>query len=405
MQQSEQVAWCALRGFDCTSFTCYNEQQGPKDGDPAETPTLRAVKRTPALLLFMVLIASCSEEGKAPGAGASSSPAPAQTDSATIAARLSAPPAATEQISQYIRRIFQDRDGNIWFGTTSDGVVQYDGRSLTYFKPEDGFGGNWVSSITQDAHGDLWFGTGGGVSRYDGIKFTNYTTKDGLTSDQVWCMLEDKSGGFWIGTEEGVSRYDGRTFTAFPIPAADLNKFPYYKYPKQINAIIQDKAGNIWFASNGGGVYKYDPSTALRTGGSTLTNLSEKDGLCNNFVQAIMEDRAGNLWFGTRYGGLCKYDGTTFTTYTAKDLKGDHVWALYQDSAGLMWIAVATSGLCSFDGTTFTCYGEKDGAGIRVVQSLMEDASGQLWIGTSNGVYRFNGGRFTNWTKQDAVGD
>ena len=308
----------------------------------------------------------------------------------------------------------------MWFGTTSDGVARYDGRNLDYFTPANGFGSNWVSSITQDAHGDLWFGTGGGVSRYDpstspsagGTRFTNYTTKDGLASDQVWCMLEDKNGGFWFGTEDGVSRFDpstalrtgGRTFTPFPIPAADLSKFPYYKYPKQINAIIQDKSGNIWFASNGGGVYRYDPSTALRTGGSTLTNLSEKDGLCNNFVQTILEDRTGNLWFGTISGGICKYDGKSFTTFTAKELKGDGVWALYQDSSGLIWISVTRTGLCSYDGKTFTCYGEEDGAGIRVVQSLMEDASGQLWIGTSNGVYRFNGGRFTNWTKKEAVG-
>lgn len=368
----------------------------------------------------MLFIASCSDSGKAPNAGASSAPAAAQPDSATLADRLSHPPASTEQISQYVRRIFQDRDGNMWFGTTSDGVVRYDGRSLTYFKPEDGFGGNWVSSITQDPQGDLWFGTGGGVSRYDpstslragGRGFTTYTTKDGLASDQVWSLLLDKSGGFWFGTEEGVSRFDpsaplrtdGKHFTSFPIPAADLSKFPYYKYPKQINAIIQDKAGNIWFASNGGGVYRYD--------GKTLTNLSEKDGLCNNFVETILEDRTGNLWFGTRYGGLCKYDGKSFTAISRKDLKGDHIWTLYQGSDGIIWIAVARTGLCSYDpstalrpgGAMFMCYDERDGAGIRVVQSIFEDASGQLWFGTSNGVYRFDGKTFTNWTKKDAVG-
>lgn len=99
--------------------------------------------------------------------------------------------------------------------------------------------------MAQDERSNLWFATGGGISRYDGNRFTNYTTKDGLASDQVWCLLIDRKGWLWAGTEEGVSRFDGKRFVPFPIPAADLSKFPYYKYPKQINAIIQDKSGNI----------------------------------------------------------------------------------------------------------------------------------------------------------------
>jgi ligand-binding sensor domain-containing protein len=299
--------------------------------------------------------------------------------------------------------MLQDRDGNYWFGTTSDGVMRYDGQHLDQYTPAAGFASQWVSAMVEDARGELWFGTGGGVSRYDGRSFTNYTTKDGLASDQVWCLLWDRDGGLWVGTEEGVSRFNGRTFTPFAIPAADLSQFPYYKYPRQINAMVQDRAGNIWFGTNGGGVYRYD--------GRTLTNLSEADGLCNNFVQTILEDRAGKLWFGTRYGGLCRYDPAlkdgrgAFTEYPRETLKGDDIWTLYETRDGTLWVAVARTGLCSYDGVSFTCYDARDGAGIRVVQSLLEDANGQLWVGTSHGVYRFDGGRFTNWAKWEAIGE
>ncbi|MBL0035975.1 MAG: hypothetical protein IPP26_09440 [Flavobacteriales bacterium] len=361
-----------------------------------------------ALLSVLLFATSCRVPDKepVPKTSTTSTPtaAPAQPDSATLATRLFNPPTDTEQISQYIRRMFQDRDGNIWFGTTSDGVARWDGHSLTYFTTKEGLSGNWISSIAQDAHGDIWFGTGGGVSRYNGITFTTYTKQDGLASDQVWCMLIDRSGGFWFGTEEGVSRFDGKTFTPFPIPAADLSKFPYYKYPKQINAMSQDKAGNIWFATNGGGVYKYD--------GKTLANLSEKDGLCNNFVQSMLEDRSGNIWFGTRYGGLCMYDpsaslragGKAFTTFDRSEVNSDHIWTLLEDRSGAIWASADGYGLCRYNGKAFTCYSERDCAALKDVQSLLEDASGQLWVGTSSGVYRYGSGRFTNWTKVDAVG-
>ncbi|MEO8590014.1 MAG: two-component regulator propeller domain-containing protein [Flavobacteriales bacterium] len=371
------------------------------------------MKYTVVRSLVLLLIAACDEPGKptahADRESASTTAPVAHADSKAPPSGVTSAPVSATQISQYIRRMFQDRDGNMWFGTTSDGVARYDGRDLVYFNAANGLGSDWVSSMVQDQQGNLWFGTRDGVSRFDGNGFTRYTTKDGLADDRVWCLLLDKSGVLWCGTQEGVSRFNGRTFTSFPIPAADLSQHPYYQDPKQINWIIQDKAGNIWFASNGGGAYRYD--------GHTLTNLSEKDGLCNNFVQTILEDRAGNLWLGTRYGGLCKYDpgsspgagSNAFTQFTRKELKGDHVWTVYQDSAGMIWISVAASGLCSYDGTTFTCYNEQDGEGIRVVQSLLEDASGQLWIGTSNGVYKFDPStplrtgrkRFTNWTKQN----
>lgn len=365
------------------------------------------MKSIVALVFIVLCISSCREGGKSPATTdrlAPSKPSDARPDSATLAERLSKPPDDTEQISQYIRRMFQDRDGNIWFGTTGDGVARWNGSSLTYFTTAEGLSGNWISSMAQDAQGDLWFGTGGGVSCYNGNTFTRYTTKEGLASDQVWCMLIDRSGSFWFGTEEGVSRFDGRKFTPFPIPAADLSKFPYYKYPKHINAMLQDKAGTIWFATNGGGAYRYD--------GKTLTNLSEKDGLCNNFVQTMLEDRAGNIWFGTRYGGLCSYNGKSFTSFDRSEVNSDHIWTLLQDRSGVVWASADGYGLCSYDpsaslrtgGKAFTCFSESDCAALKNVQSLLEDATGQLWVGTSSGVYRYSNGRFTNWTKVDAVG-
>ena len=45
------------------------------------------------------------------------------------------------QISPFVRRIFQDKSENLWFGTNGDGVIRYDGDSLEYFSINEGFGG------------------------------------------------------------------------------------------------------------------------------------------------------------------------------------------------------------------------------------------------------------------------
>ena len=69
----------------------------------------------------------------------------------------------------------------------------------------------------RDKAGNLWFGTTSeGVYRYDGKGFTNLTVKDGLGNNSVFCIVEDGEGHLWFGTRDvGLSRYDGRTFTGF----------------------------------------------------------------------------------------------------------------------------------------------------------------------------------------------
>ena len=74
--------------------------------------------------------------------------------------------------------------------------------------------------------------------------------------------------------------------------------------------MLQDKNGNLWFASDGGGVCIYN--------GKSFTNYTIQNGLCNNSIKGLLEDRNGNIWFGTRRGGLCFYDGKSFTNLTNK---------------------------------------------------------------------------------------
>src|ERR1700744_2323724 len=57
----------------------------------------------------------------------------------------------------------------------------------------------------QDKAGNLWFGTtGDGVYRYDGKSFTNFTMKDGLDTNQIFSIMEYKIGNIWFGSRNGI---------------------------------------------------------------------------------------------------------------------------------------------------------------------------------------------------------
>ncbi|HRH37097.1 MAG TPA: two-component regulator propeller domain-containing protein [Flavobacteriales bacterium] len=347
------------------------------------------------LTIIALLIGMCACNG----------PAPTSARTETVAHETSAPldTSVAEQISRYIRCMFQDRDGNLWFGTTTDGVVRYDGRSLDYFNAQNGFGSDWVNAIAQDARGDLWFATRDGAVRYDGRMFVRYTTANGLASDHIWSLLADRDGALWFGTYGGVTRYDGNAFTPFHLPAADLSKHPYYEDPELVSAIVQDRAGDIWFATKGG---------AYRYSASRLTRFAEEDGLCSDFVNTILQESNGRVLFGTRFGGVCTFDGHAMQPLLREELKDENVGMLFEQRSGRLWVGRNATGLCGYDdsgngeaeGAKLICYDERDEVGLRVPFCMLEDAQGRLWLGTGEGLYRYVDGMFRPVTRRSIIG-
>ena len=332
-----------------------------------------------------------------------------------------APDFDTTLVSQYIRSIFQDSKGNLWFGTIGEGVVRYDVKTLTYFSNPDGFVNSTVYAINEDKNGNLWFGTDQGVYKYDpsasfdsaqhkslrpgGKTFRNYNQKDGLSHIDISRkgILVDKSGTIWVGTHGGVFRYapsadsiGGQCFSLF-------EELP----PINVAGIMEDKSGNIWFASSDKGVFRYDPSAhfdsaqhkSLRTGGKTIVNFNEKEGLGENYAGGMAQDKAGNMWF-TMKNGICKFDGKTFTEYTPKDgLGGTEFWGIIIEQSGIIWIT-ARGSTTRFDPSmdisnpkAFTVFTVEDGINC-CVQSMYQDRSGNMWWGAGSGLYRFDGTRF-----------
>lgn len=317
------------------------------------------------------------------------------------------------QISGFIREVFQDRDGNLWFGTNGDGVCRYDGTSLTYLSVDEGLAGTAIRGIVQEPGGALWFATDGGVSRYLDGTFTNYTRAHGLSAASVWSMLLDTSGAIWVGTQEGVCRFDGESFVPFPLPRVEVEHPESRFTPKVVFAMFQDRAGNIWFGTDGEGAHKYD--------GQTFTSYTDKDGLAGNMVRCIAGDRHGRIWIGTDGQGASRLDGATFENFTtASGLSNDRIWEILEDRAGNIWFSTLGAGACRYDGEKFTAFGEAQGLTISNlpcpcgsgtvyakchgpngahVQEFLEDRDGVLWVGCSGGLFRLDGDIFVNITR------
>lgn len=114
-----------------------------------------------------------------------------------------------------IRAMFEDRDGNLWFGGYIGGLSEFrhpfeTDSSITEYTTRDGLPDNSIRAITDDSAGDLWIGTRfGGLSIMKDGKFRNVSAKDGLLSNGVWAIARGEDGGMFLGTQLGLQTIDG----------------------------------------------------------------------------------------------------------------------------------------------------------------------------------------------------
>jgi len=123
------------------------------------------------------------------------------------------------------------------------------------------------------------------ITQYD---LRVYTAKDGLPMNSVKKVFQDSRGYIWVGTQEGLVRFDGAEFRLY-----DKSRYPGLR-SNFIWDIAEDRAGNLWLATQGGGISRFD--------GTQFTSYDTADGLANNVVNQIIMAEDGSLLIATENG-------------------------------------------------------------------------------------------------------
>lgn len=187
-------------------------------------------------------------------------------------------------ISYVIRSIFEDRHGELWIGTNSHGPARLEDDELRTFQLVAGPAQPRTNCFSEDAAGDLWIGTLGGLFRREGKQWTDQTAAAGLPSPIVRDLYLDPGGVLWIASHRGLGRYTDDTFELFGVDQG----LPV----DSLTSIYGDPDGTLWIGTVGAGLVRF------RDG--LFTTISVAPGFFDVF--ATLEDDSQHLWMSSNRG-------------------------------------------------------------------------------------------------------
>lgn len=286
---------------------------------------------------------------------------------------------------------------------------------------EEGLSQGTVTKILQDQRGFIWIATESGLNRYDGSKVQRFVYERGATNalenDFIWDIDEDINGDLWLATDGGgIAFYDQQaaTFAHFRHRPDD----PTSLSSDAVRSIEIDSAGNGWIGTRDAGLNRLDieTQTLARLSGANLNQSIPADAT----VFDILEDRNNVMWFATSVGLYSRNSasGVMRRFHRLPDdvnsLSGDTVITVYESSDGTIWAGTYESGLNAIDVTTGTVRRYRENADISnalsddYVRDILEDTDGRLWVATAGGLSLFNeqSQDFTNYKgdRQDSTG-
>ena len=294
--------------------------------------------------------------------------------------------------SKRIREMVEDEQGNIWVGTEDAGVNVYN-PATGAFKV---IGKDVASALHSEktlammSHDNrVWVGF-----FKDGLDIVSPSTFAAqhftgemlnMNESSIYAMCEDAQGNVWMGNAWGVymAPKGTMTFTRY-----DQFGFNY------IFDIIEDSDHNLWVATMGNGVYRYNPATRH------ITHFMHIEGndksLSSNSVSNVMETSRGEIWLSTDRGGVCRFNKSsgTFTTFSlAQGLPDDTGYKILEDKNGMLWFGT-NNGLVRLDPTTGKCqvYSTRNGLPGNQFnyKSALKTRGDVFYFGSSEGLISFN---------------
>lgn len=191
----------------------------------------------------------------------------------------------------------EDKKGNIWCGTSDNGVLKFNPHThsftrINYAQNLD------VHALCENAQGKMWVGTEAGIFSVENDKINKeqeLNRQMGKNPTIIYSIKEDNYGQIWIGTlDRGVFVFSKQMKLIVHLTEKNLLA------TNTINHIIKDADGGIWMATMRGLAYVQNPLQP-----EAIKNYNERYGIKDSHIRAISQDKQGNIWVSMFSGIAC----------------------------------------------------------------------------------------------------
>src|SRR5260221_6363119 len=249
-----------------------------------------------------------------------------------------------------VREICEAHNNNHWIGHEDACLNNLDPRTgaITQYRPT----GLPSDICYSNIHGllavgdELWIGTfehgldvmdirSGKVKKH----YLAGPTDNQLKSNFVLSIIRTGSGRMVLGTSNGVYLYRERTNDFTPLPYTPKRIF--------VASVMEEHDGTIWVGTHGSGTFYYNPLT--RAHGAFADRPSDSGGARIGFINAIGEDSQHNLWFSTEGDGVWKLaaDRKTFTSFgMTEGLPSNFIFKVIEDNNKDVWASTSKGLAC-----------------------------------------------------------
>ncbi len=319
---------------------------------------------------------------------------------------------STSLCDNKISALYVDSEGVLWVGTENNGLSRYnkDTDSFTNFAPRvydpKSLSFHFVTSITEDAHHNLWVGTLSGLNRFDRKtqQFKQYFREIELEVSAE-TILHLKERGLPFSVLEALQKLEQRVFKgqehflatlAQLLPEKDIAQYKQIIFSlvnlsteaESIRSLEADASGNLWIGFEQEGLARFNPASNELS--RYRHNAGDTNSLSNDEIMSLQLD-GSQLWIGTRAGGLNRLDiqKNRIFRYPYEKEKS-HIKCILKDSKNTIWFG---------DGYALSRYNQLEDSFLRyeyydtrssgqaalAVSTLYEDVQGNLWLGVQQG--------------------
>ena len=313
--------------------------------------------------------------------------------------RVRPEPNATSAIENETRAMYYDEQCKLFLlGNKNSDLFIYDkdNSRTTITHDDEGHPLGRIYGITKDSKGNYWVcskdhGLFKMTSKAGNWSLKRYCHNDSdkwsMSANSAYLAIEDKEGNIWVATYGGgvniLTKKDGKEI--FLNGNNEMRKYPHKSHLK-IRALALDKYGNVWAGSTDGILIMSYKNRQLSIEPLQNPDDPEHALMCNDVV-CLARDKEGNMWVGTMGGGIGRTIGQDqqgrwlFDTYdAASGLPSEEIRSIIFDIHGNAWFGTDHI-ICSFDTKKkiFTTFSSLDGVDETM---LSEGESAAITMGT-----------------------